>query len=175
MEDLDDCQEKLAEHWANKEEPEWATWLQDQWKAADVWHLQRYQISRKSTGWDHILEANPLVISLVRENSLLQYLSWKYALHTQQFHKRQEAAITLPFDQADYTYWASVWQDKQNWVRRKLRRLNRLEVTYEDLQYSWDGTLAAIQQFLGLEYYKLPPYMPTPTPLDYYAIFGLTK
>jgi len=175
MRDINLCQEKLADHWAEGREPEWESWLEEQWSEASVWHLQRYQISRRSSGWDFVLKANPKVISLFRENTLLQYLSWKYACHTQQFHRRQKLDISLPFDNSDYIYWASAWRDKKTWVRNKLRPLNCIEVSYEDLQYNWDATLARIQSFLGLAYCHIPEYMPEPTPLDYYSIFGLKK
>lgn len=174
MTNIDDCQEKLAALWAAKTEPDWPVWLQEQWQQADVWHLQRYQVSRTSVGWDHILSANPRIIYLIRENVLLQYLSWKYALHTQQFHRRQKKDIRLEFDNKDFAYWSSVWKDKQLWVANKLRPLSSITITFESLQYDWHDTIASVQRFLGLEYFKLNQYMPTPVELDYHAIFGLS-
>ena len=154
---------------------EWINQYHTFWAQQSLWHVQRIHLPTGTGAWTGLISMEPRLICLYRENLELQYLSLKHAILTRRWHGNREAVSGAWWQPEDYGRVTGLWVAMRQYAKKVLPAEMCLWVSYEQLESDWDTAILECQKHLGVEPKLFGQAMTKPTPLDYHAIFGVTR
>jgi hypothetical protein len=114
-------------------------------------HRQPYVPSKEMQEFWEIAHRHSCIISLVRDNLLRKYLSWKVVEQTRVSITSHRRTCSVVAELVDLKIFAKYCEEcRESYQLVDERFPNRLTVTYESLCQNWNSAIVAIQAWIGV-------------------------